>query len=297
MNAKLASFVATGFVSIVAAVSPRTAHAGIPVTIDGTSGDDEIELIDGVLTLNGGPQVDLGDILSDEFAYDVTINGSAGNDYIIVDGLDALADTITFTINGGDGEDNLVNYDSQESVTVVGGGGIDACAENVVASQCETDVDLAGLGMAWDYDASLNEFTIWGTNGADQIAVFNIFTFGVYLFNGTPMGLGDVLFDYGNDVNQFPIDSLVIRGRRGADEIWVMPNAHADHVTVYGGYGADDIITIGHIVSDSTVVIDAGRNANDTCYTGVNDIHNGSYQTIDCENSGNLEFTDFDPVE
>ena len=284
----------TGLTALAGLALPQLAHAGIPVTMALSDGDDEVEILGGVVTIDGIEVLDFADF-DDGYDWDVTIEGGDGNDHITIDDI---PDWINFEVQGGDDEDSIVNYDESRTIVADGGAGVDACAENLSSSSnCETDVDLVAIGLRWDYDQNNNELTLRGTSGADQIAVFNLFSVGFYLFNGHATGLGGVLWDYGDGHGGNPVDSLVIYGQRGADEIWVAPGSHAEQVTIYGGRGADHIITMGTIPSGSSVLVDAGGNTSDTCYRGENDVTSGSYSTLDCEQSGYRDWSDFEVVD
>lgn len=232
---------AVGFETVnVTALGVTQTYTGVSriVVPDAGSGNDTVQIMDGVLAdadINGGKGDDMLIVLS---SGTVTLNGGAGNDQLITAGGND-------TVYGGAGDDEISTQGGND--TIYGGGGNDTITTSSGLNQIfgESGLDLIYGGRDADViDGGAGNDGIWGdagyTNAMRELV--------------PEVGAADTIRGGAGDD--------IIRGGAGAD--WIQGEAGAD--TIYGEAG-DDVL-YGDFGTAARVSTNSDSGGNDKVYGG-----------------------------
>ncbi|WP_293449647.1 calcium-binding protein [Planktotalea sp.] len=232
----------TWFTTSGTAIVTSAPAYSIPITVDGTSGDD---VIDASYTDSDGDQVDAGDG-----------SGALGNED---------------TISAGDGNDSVEA--GLEDDIVYGGGGSDTLEGDAGNDTIYGDSDfIAGAGVAGDDSISggSGDDVIFGEDGNDTISgdAGNDVIDGGAGADSISGGANDDVIDGGDGADTISggVDNDTLRGGAGADSI--------------DGDAGDDVIGLGASVDDSKTLDWGGLTSNGTfALTGATETLNVTIAT------------------
>ena len=259
------------------------------ITVNGTQGDDTIAVggDTGGLQVTGlAATITIFD--QDPTLDSLTVNGLGGND--IIDARSLKADSIRFTINGGDGNDTITGSDGSDLInggrgndvvimgpgddtfvwnpgdgsdTVDGGDGTDSLVFN--GANVNENIDLSANGSrvrlfrdVGNITMDLNGLEVINVNalgGADTITVNDL----------TGTGVTDVNIDLSaNGVGDGQVDTVIVNGTAGDDAIAVTGDATgvsviglAASVNITGAEAANDRLVVNALAGDD--VVEASR--------------------------------------
>jgi hypothetical protein len=205
---------------------PKIKHGVL--TIRGTQSSDQIAL----RPQAGNPgilQVDVGDDGSADFNFDradvakIAVDAGAGADLVRIDESNGVfTDTIPTTIDGGDGNDNLVGGSGAE--ILLGGSGDDSIDGNKGA-----DVGRLGAGddtFVWDQGDGSD--IVEGQAGTDTLR-----------FNGAGIAEHVDLSANGNQLKFFRVEGNITMDTNGVEQVDFNALGGADVVTVNDLTGTD----------------------------------------------------------